>query len=86
MSKLLDEAGCLNIDDLIMQHESFKKIMDDGVVTDEEIKEQSQRVVSILKKFEQGCSSEQIELMRELLAEISVLVAVNEIRKDKSNM
>lgn len=84
MNALFDEAGCLNIDDLIMQQPSFRKIVEDGVVTADEIAEQTQRVISILKKIEQDFSPEQIEIIRELLSEISVLVAVNEISKENA--
>ena len=79
MSTFFDESGALNIDDLILQQPSFKKIMEDGVVTDEELAEQKERVIALLKKLEQKLTPEQIDLVRELLAEISVLVAVRNI-------
>lgn len=76
MSTFFDESGALNIDDLILQQPSFKKIMEDGVVTDEELAEQKERVIALLKKLEQNSTPEQIDQVRELLAEISVLVAI----------
>ena len=76
MTTFFDESGTLNIDDLILQQPSFHKIMEDGVVTDEELAEQKERVISLLKKLEQNLTPKQIELVRELLAEISVLTAV----------
>ena len=79
MNTFFDESGTLNIDDLIIQQSSFKKIMEDGVVTDEELAEQKERVIALLKKLEQDLTPEQIDLVRELLAEISVLVAVRNI-------
>ena len=79
MNTFFDESGTLNIDDLIIQQSSFKKIMEDGVVTDEELAEQKERVIALLKKLEQSLTSEQIDQVRELLAEISVLVAVRNI-------
>ncbi len=79
MNTFFDESASLNIDDLILQQSSFQKIMEDGVVTEEEIKEQQERVVELLHKLEQNLSSEQIDMVRELLAEISVLVAVRNI-------
>ena len=77
MSTFFDESGALNIDDLILQQPSFKKIMEDGVVTDEELAEQKERVIALLKKLEQNSTPEQINQVRELLAEISVLVAIS---------
>ena len=76
MKTFFDESGGLNIDDLILQQPSFQKIMEDGIVTEEELAEQKDRVIAILKKLEQNSTSEQIDQVRELLAEISVLVAV----------
>lgn len=76
MNTFFDESGGLNIDDLILQQPSFQKIMEDGIVTEEELAEQKERVVALLKKIEQKSTSEQIDQVRELLAEISVLVAV----------
>ena len=76
MKTFFDESGGLNIDDLILQQPSFQKIMEDGIVTEEELAEQKDRVIAILKKLEKNSTSEQIDQVRELLAEISVLVAV----------
>lgn len=81
MSTFFDESGALNIDDLILQQPSFKKIMEDGVVTDEELAEQKERVIALLKKLEQNSTPEQIDQVRELLAEISVLVAIRQFTK-----
>ena len=79
MNTFFDESGTLNIDDLILEQPSFQKIMEDGVVTDEELAEQKERVIALLKKLEQNLAPEQIDQVRELLAEISVLVAVRNI-------
>lgn len=77
MTSIFDQYNHLNIDDIIVEHPSFLKIMEDGVVTEEEIQEQSERVTSLLHKFEETATEEQIELMREILAELCVLVAIN---------
>lgn len=74
---LFDQYGNLNIDDLIAEQPSFQKIMADGVVTPEEIEKQSTRVTTLLQNFEKNTTPEQINQMREILAELSVLVAIN---------
>lgn len=79
MNTFFDNNGMLNIDELIVEQPSFIKIMEDGVVTEEELQEQSQRVESLLKDIEQSASPEIIEKVRYLLAEISVLVAIKQI-------
>ena len=42
-----NEQGMLNLDEAVMNQPTFKKIMEDGIVTEQEIKEQSERMVSI---------------------------------------
>lgn len=79
MSTFFDNTGTLNIDELIVEQPSFIKIMEDGEVTKDELKEQSQRVETILKDIEQSASSEVIEKVRHLLAEISVLIAIKQM-------
>ncbi len=79
MNTFFDEAGTLNLDELIINHPSFIRIMEDGVVTQEELTEQGQRVTNLLKRMEQTLSPDQIDQVRELLAEISVLVAARGI-------
>ncbi len=71
-----NEKGILNIDELIMNNASFKKIMEDGIVTEEEIKEQSDKVVALLHDMEKKYSAEQLNEIKELLVESGVLYAV----------
>lgn len=79
MNTFFDEDNNLNIEDLVYEQPSFLKIIEDGVVTEDELAEQSDRVISRLKSFEAKANAEQIEEVRNLLAEISVLVAARSI-------
>ncbi|MBM6890247.1 hypothetical protein [Bacteroides caecigallinarum] len=74
-----NENGILNIDEMLVNNASFKKIMEDGVVTEEEITAQSEKVIAILHEIEKKYSEEQIEEIKSLLAESSVLFAVYNI-------
>lgn len=74
-----NENGILNIDEMLVNNASFKKIIEDGVVTEEEITAQSEKVIAILHEFEKKYSEEQIEEIKSLLAESSVLFAVYNI-------
>lgn len=71
-----NENGILNIDEMIVNNESFKKIMEDGIVTEEEIKSQSNKVVEMLHNMETKYNEEQLTEIKDLLAEASVLYAV----------
>ena len=75
MNSFFDVNGLLNLDDTVLEMPSFKKIISDGVVSDEEIMEQSAKVVGLLHKAEQELSEAQVALVKETLAEMSVLYA-----------
>ena len=55
------------------------RIIEDGIVTEEELQEQSKLVIDSLKSFEATASEEQIDQVRKLLAEISVLIAARSL-------
>lgn len=71
-----NENGILNVDELVVNSASFKKIMEDGVVTEAEIKEHSDKVVALLHTLEQKYSQEQLQEIKDLLVESAVLYAV----------
>ncbi len=70
------KEGILNIDEMVVNNASFKSIMEDGVVTEDEIKTQSEKVVAILHDMEAKYSEEQLSEIKALLVESSVLYAV----------
>lgn len=71
-----NEKGILDIDEMVANNASFKNIMEDGVVTEEEIKAQSDKVIAILHDMEAKYSEEQLTEIKDLLVESSVLYAV----------
>lgn len=71
-----NEDGILNIDELVAGNASFRKIMEDGIVTEEEIKAQSDKVVAMLNNMESSFTPQQLEQVKHLLSEMSVLYAV----------
>lgn len=71
-----NENGILNIDELVVNSASFKKILEDGVITESEIKEHSDKVIALLHTMEQKYSQEQLQEIQELLVETAVMYAV----------
>ena len=71
-----NEEGILNIDEMVVNNASFKNIMEDGVITEEEIKAQADKVVAMLHDMEAKYSKEQLMEIKNLLVESSVLCAV----------
>ena len=61
---------------MMAQEPSFQKIMEDGVVTGEELKEQTNRVVDLLHEVEIRFSEEDRQLVKKLFAEANVLSVI----------
>lgn len=74
-----NDKGILNIDEMLVNNVSFQKIMEDGIVTEEEIKAQSDKVVAMLHDIESKYDEAQQAEIKNLLAEASVLYAVYNI-------
>lgn len=68
-----NEDGSLKINETIMNQPSFIKIMEDGVVTAEEIEAQSQRVLDLFHTIEDTFTEEQKIIVRDLIVESNVL-------------
>ena len=71
-----NEEGILNIDEMVMGNASFKTIMEDGEITEDEIKAQSDNVLAMLHDMETKYSEEQLTEIKNLLVESGVLYAV----------
>lgn len=73
-----NEQGMLNLDEAVMNQPTFKKIMEDGIVTEQEIKEQSERIVSILKSMEKNYTEDNsVKLKNCLLKPVCYLQRAN---------
>lgn len=79
MDRLFDKEGFLNIDEVVLNAPSFKAIMEDRIVTDEELSEQAERTIASLRKVEAVCNPEQRVAVAEAIAELSVLFTVYHI-------
>lgn len=73
---IFNEQGILDIDGLIAQIPSFQNIMADGIVTEEELRQQSERVISMLAEAEQRFSDDDQQFIKNLFAEANVLSAI----------
>ena len=75
---LFDKDGMFRLDEAVAERPTFKKIMEDHVVTDEELNDQVHLVLSLLRHVQDTFSPEALREVENLLAEISVLYAVNQ--------
>lgn len=71
-----NEKGILDVDEMVLDNASFRNIMEDGIITEEEIKAQSDKVVAMLHDMEAKYGKEQLAEIKDLLVESSVLYAV----------
>ena len=80
MKRLFDEeTGYLIIDELAMKRYSYAKVLADNVVTEKEIKEQSDLVLDYLKKMDQKLNEEEQEMVIDLICEMAVLYEISSL-------
>lgn len=69
-------TGIFKLDEILLQRESFRKIMGDGFVSEEELKMQSELVINKLKEIETKLTEENKNIVSDAIAEMAVLFAV----------
>lgn len=75
MQTIFDENGLLNISDIVKTHPSYIVIMEDGIVTDQELKEQAEATIASLRKLQSLCNKEQQGAVLDAISEMGVLFA-----------
>ena len=70
------ETGTLMLDEYVVEMDSYRRIVEDAVITDAELVEQTQRVTSLLRQLEETLSPEAKALATEALGELAVLNAL----------
>ena len=73
---IFNEQGFIDIDEMIAQEPSFQKIMADGIVTSDELREQTDRVINLLHDVETRLNEEDQLLVKRLFAETNVLSVI----------
>lgn len=74
----MNKIDILDLEPIMMNNASLAKILEDGIVTEEEIKGQSEKVVELAEKLQNICSDEQLKMIQTLIAEMNALyVAYN---------
>ena len=79
------ETDVLLIDEYIVEMDSFKRIVQDGKITDTELLEQTLRVVTLLHKLEEALTPEAKALATEVFGEMAVLNALQALRMEASS-
>jgi hypothetical protein len=70
------QTGTLLLDDYAVEMDSYRRIAEDESITDAELLDQTQRVISLLQQLEEELSPEAKALATEALSELAVLSAL----------
>jgi hypothetical protein len=74
-----DNEGSLNINEAIINHPSYQKILEDNIVTEEELKSQYEVVLSLFQRVEEECNEAQKNLIKDVLIETNILNAISKM-------
>jgi hypothetical protein len=80
------ETGTLLLDEYVLEMDSYRRIVEDDVISDDELVEQTQRVASLLRRLEEALSSEAKALATETLGELAVLNTLQVKRLQTTSM
>jgi flagellin-specific chaperone FliS len=80
------ESGTLMLDEYIVEMDSYRRIVEDETISDDELVEQTQRVASLLRKLEETLSPEAKAIATEALGELAVLNALQVKRLQAASM
>lgn len=71
-----EQTGTLLLDNYAVEMDSYRRIAEDESITDAELLDQTQRVISLLQQLEEELSPEAKALATEALSELAVLSAL----------
>lgn len=71
-----NQQGIIDIDEIVSQEPTFQNILADGIVTEDELYNQSKRVIALLREAEQQFDENDQQFIKNLFAETCVLSEV----------
>ena len=74
------ETDTLVLDEYVVEMDSYKRVVEDGKITDAEFLEQALRVATLLRRLEGALSPEAKALATEAFGEMAVLNALQALR------
>jgi hypothetical protein len=73
----------LLLDDYVAESPSFKKVLEDGVVTDAELEEHAGRVIALLEELDRRLPEDLKDVAADALCELAVLYALYRARSEQ---
>ena len=80
------QTGTLMLDEYVAEMDSYRRIVEDETITDDELVEQTRRVTSLLRQLEETLSPEAKAIATETLSELAVLNALQVKRLQAASM
>ena len=80
------ETGTLLLDEYVVEMDTYRRIVEDEMITDHELVEQTKRVASLLRQLEGALSPEAKAIATEALGELAVLNALQVKRLQAASM
>lgn len=81
MKNWYDETtGLLRIEEMLEGNANLESILEDGIVTDEEVREQSVRVFDLFREAHRVIDESQRDIVSRLITELCVFHAVSQYR------
>jgi hypothetical protein len=80
------QTGTLLLDEYVVELGSYRRIVEDEAITDDELVEQTRRVTSLLQQLEETLSPEAKAIATEALGELTVLNALQVKRLQAASM
>jgi hypothetical protein len=80
------QTGTLLLDEYVVEMDSYRRIVEDETIIDDELVEQTQRVASLLRRLEEALSPEAKAIATEALGELAVLNALQVKRLQAASM
>jgi len=80
------QTGTLLLDEYVAELDSYRRIVQDGTITDAELAEQTQRVTSLLQQLEGSLSPEVKAIATVALGELTVLNVLQVKRLQAASM
>jgi hypothetical protein len=80
------QTGTLLLDEYVVEMDSYRRIVEDETISDDELIEQTRRVTSLLQQLEGMLSPEAKAIATEALGELAVLNALQVKRLQAASM
>ena len=80
------QTGTLLLDEYVAELDSYRRIVEDGTITDAELAEQTQKVTSLLQQLEGSLYQEVKAIATVALGELTVLNALQVKRLQAASM